>query len=270
MDKIDYNVTKTNLYEQIADSLEQAIMRSEPKLGTSTLPRGSGFPQSSEGAPLAKLPSEQELSKRFNVSRTVIREALKVLKERGLIQSRNGEGSYISRPNADIISSAINRIIRMDHISNDKLHSMRLILETAGARLAAVHITEGELKHLEDILEEMTDLSLSETRRIQLDAEFHITIAQASKNELMGMFIDVMTILLNEYMIKGISGPEGIKKTLVQHRKILEAFKERNPELAETSIWEHLTASRENVGKFEQKSKRLSRPKKVSTAVKSR
>jgi GntR family transcriptional repressor for pyruvate dehydrogenase complex len=235
MDKIDYKVTKVNLYEQIADTLEQAIMRSEMKV--------------------EKLPSEQELSKRFGVSRTVIREALKVLKERGLIQPRNGEGSYISKPNTDTISSAINRIIRLDNISNDNLHGIRLILETAGGRLAAQYARPGDIGDLERILKDMVDESLPPDKRIRLDAEFHITLARASGNELLRMFVEVMTILLKDYMAKGMSGIRGIKKTLDQHRKILEALRGRNPDEAERAIRDHLIAAKENVNKYEQKKK---------------
>jgi GntR family transcriptional repressor for pyruvate dehydrogenase complex len=235
MDKIDYKVVKINLYEQIADTLEQAIVRSELKL--------------------EKLPSEQELSKRFNVSRTVIREALKVLKERGLIQSRNGDGSYISKPNTDTISSAINRIIQLDNISNDNLHGTRLILETAGARLAARYARAEDINELENILKGMVDESLPPDKRIRLDAEFHIAIARASGNELLRMFVEVMTILLKDYMVKGMSGIEGIKKTLEQHRKILEALMTGDSDLAEKAVQDHLVAARENVDKYEQKKK---------------
>jgi GntR family transcriptional repressor for pyruvate dehydrogenase complex len=235
MDKIDYKVSKINLYEQIADTLEQAIMRSEMKV--------------------EKLPSEQELSKRFDVSRTVIREALKVLKERGLIQSRNGEGSYISKPNTDTISSAINRIIRLDNISNDNLHGTRLILETAGARLAAQYARPGDIEDLERILKGMVDESLPPDNRIRLDAEFHAALARASGNELLRMFVEVMTILLKDYMAKGMSGITGIKNTLSQHRKILEALKKRDPDEAERAIRDHLIAARENVNKYEQEKK---------------
>jgi GntR family transcriptional repressor for pyruvate dehydrogenase complex len=231
LDNIDYTVNKTNLYEQIAGTLEQAIMHSETKL--------------------EKLPSELELSRRFQVSRTVIREALKVLKERGLIRSRNGEGSYISRPNTDTISSAVNRIVQMDNISNDDLHSMRLILETAGAGLAAIHALPEEIERLENILREMSDETLELNKRIFLDADFHIGIARASGNELLGMFVEVMTLLLRDYMSKGLFGVTRIRNTLSQHEKILEAIKNREGDKAETAIYDHLMAAREDVGRYE-------------------
>ncbi|MDR2095839.1 MAG: FadR family transcriptional regulator [Treponema sp.] len=248
MDRIDYAVNKTNLYEQIADTLEQAIIRSN--------------------SPLGKLPSEQELAKRFQVSRTVIREALKVLKERGLIQSRNGEGSYISKPNTDTISSAVNRLVRMDNISNDELHSIRMILETQGVRLAAVRIQNDEIDHLGSVLSKMADIELPLRERIRLEMDFHVTIARSSGNSLLGMFVEVMTILLHEYMIKGISGSQGIKKTLAQHRKILEAVKKRDADGAEAALRAHLIASRKGVDQYEERKNLKSH--KASTADKRR
>jgi GntR family transcriptional repressor for pyruvate dehydrogenase complex len=235
LDKINYSVTKTNLYEQVADTLERAIIKSELKA--------------------EKLPSEQELSKRFQVSRTVIREALKVLKERGLIESRNGEGSYISKPNTDTVSSVINRIIRMDNISDDDLHSTRLILETAGARLAAAHIQSADVEHLEYILKQMADKSLPLDERIGYDADFHISIARAGGNGLVGMFVEVMTILLKDYMSKGFLATAQIKQTLSQHRRVLEAIKNRKPDEAENAIYDHLVAARGDVGKYKPKKK---------------
>ena len=74
METGDFVVQRTNLYEQIAEQLERAIVR--------------------PGVQVAKkLPSEQELARQFAVSRTVVREALKLLRERGLITQTNGDGS---------------------------------------------------------------------------------------------------------------------------------------------------------------------------------
>jgi DNA-binding FadR family transcriptional regulator len=256
IETIDYTINKANLYEQIADTLEQAIVHS--------------------GIKAEKLPSEQELSGRFKVSRTVIREALKVLKERGLIDSRNGGGSYISRPNTDNVFSVLNRIITMDNISNDDLHNMRLILETSAAGLAALCIKKAELAHLEFVLEQMFDTTLPLEQRISLDADFHVSIARSSRNVLVGMFVDVMNILLREYMLKGVSGLAGMKKTSVQHRKILDALGNRDPLAAETAMQEHLTASKKDVEKYEEKQKlrpgtaRPGKRKKASTALERR
>jgi GntR family transcriptional repressor for pyruvate dehydrogenase complex len=233
MDKINYKVNKANLYEQIADALEQAIVRSDDSM--------------------KKLPSEQELCGRFDVSRTVIREALKVLKERGLVQPRNGDGSYISRPKPDTVSSAINRLVQMDNISNDDLHGIRVILETAAVRLAAIHAKDEDLEHLECVLKQMAARPLSAEKRIQADSEFHITIARAGGNKLLELFVEVMTMLLREYMIKGFPGPASIKLVINYHKRILQALRNRNPEDAEEAMRSHLASARENVEIYESK-----------------
>lgn len=248
IEEIDYTVNKINLSEQIADTLEQAIINSDIKA--------------------EKLPPEQELSGRFKVSRTVIREALKILKERGLIDSRSGGGSYLSRPNTDSISSVLNRIIRMDNISSDDLHNMRLILETAAARLAALNIRLAEIKHLEFIMEQMTDETMPMEMRINLEADFHVTIARSSRNELVGMFVEVMIILLKDYTIKGVFGSPGIRRSSGQYRRIAEALKRRDPTAAEAAIQEHLAASRKNAGEYEAAQK--PRPKLIKTEQKTR
>jgi GntR family transcriptional repressor for pyruvate dehydrogenase complex len=233
MDKINYQVNKANLYEQVADTLEQAIVRSDDRV--------------------KKLPSEQELCGRFNVSRTVIREALKVLKERGLVQPRNGDGSYISRPKPDTVSSAVNRLVQMDNISNEDLHGIRVILETAAVRLAAIHAKPEDFEHLEYALKQMEVRPLTAEKRIQADSDFHITIARASGNKLLELFVEVMTMLLREYMIKGFPGPASIKPVINYHKKILQAVKNRNPDDAEEAMRSHLASARENVEVYEKK-----------------
>ena len=243
MNKINYKVNKTNLYEQVADTLEQAIVHSDDTN--------------------KKLPSEQELSSRFSVSRTVIREALKVLKERGLIEARNGEGSYISKPNTHTVSNAVNRLVQMDNINNEDIHGIRIILETAAARLAAVHADQKDIEYLENTVKQMSVQPLSTEKRIKIDSAFHITIAHASGNKLLETFVEVMTSLLREYMIKGFPSPASIKKVIGYHKKVIEAIKSRNPEEAEEAIRNHLASARENVRRYELKRKKQKAKKAI-------
>jgi GntR family transcriptional repressor for pyruvate dehydrogenase complex len=230
MDNIDFTLNKTNLSEQIADTLEQAIIRSKSK---------------SE-----KLPSEQELSKQFNVSRTVTREAFKVLKGRGLITSRNGEGSYITKPNGNTVSKILNQIISMDNISDDELYNMRIILESAGVRLAAEHITAEEIARLEYTLKEMSQNPLPIERRLVFDSDYHITIAKASRNRLLWMFVEVMTVLLHDYMVKGTPDSNDAQQTLKEHKKVIDALKQRDADKADAAIRVHLNASWRNINVY--------------------
>ncbi len=232
MKKISFAVNKTNLYEQVANHLEELIL--DPTLDLAK-----------------KLPSEQALATQFSVSRTVIREALKLLKERGLIIQKNGDGSYITKPRTDTVSSAIGRIIHMDNIDNDDLHGMRIILEVAASRLAAQNATPGEIELLSKIVTSMQNRKLPLDERVQMDADFHITLAKASRNELLVMFVETMTILLKDYMAKGVLLPGGIDDGLIRHARVIRAIASGDPDQAEEAMRDHLKVSRENVSVFD-------------------
>ncbi|MDR1058901.1 MAG: FadR family transcriptional regulator [Treponema sp.] len=231
MEEIDFVVEKTNLYEQIVDALEGVIIQSNVE---------------------EKLPSEQELSRRFGVSKAVIREAMKVLKDRGLIQSRNGDGSYISRPGSGSVANAVNRIIKMDNISSADLHGTRLILETAAVRLAALYARPEDLDHLDRTIEKQSGLSPYE-EWIRYDRDFHIALARAGGNALVAMFVEVMMNLLKEYMFKGYYNPDD---TIRQHREIVAALRGKDEALAEKAMLDHLFAARQNVFAYEEKIKK--------------
>ena len=139
----------------------------------------------------------------------------------------------------------------MDRIDNDDLHAMRNILELAGGRLAAVRISDADLQLLEQIIESMRNRKLPLEKRLEKDAQFHITIARASGNELLARFVEVMTILLHDYMAKGVLIEGGIEDGLQRHAKILEVLRTHDPDSVEEALREHLSVSRENVGRFD-------------------
>ena len=233
MEQIGVAIEKRNLYEQVVSNLENYIFLTE-------------FENK-------KLPSEQELSKQFNVSKAVVREALKVLKDRGLIQSRNGDGSYVSKPQSGTIANAINRIIKMDKISNKNLHDIRLILETASVKLAVLYIEPDEIKHLESTIDQMSDLAMPFEESTQIDVDFHVSLARASRNDLLVTFVEIMMHLLRDYMFKCFSGPKYDKKcTLKEHREILKALKLKEQEYAEKAILEHIFSARNFLHEYEQ------------------
>jgi GntR family transcriptional repressor for pyruvate dehydrogenase complex len=225
--KIDFTIEKVNLYEKIVDGLEKVIMESESD---------------------EKLPSESELAKQFNVSKAVIREALKVLKDRGLIQSRNGDGSYITKPDTSSVADAVNRIIKMKNISDENIHNLRLILETATVKSATLHAKAEDIKKLEENLKFMSDLTLPEPRRVETDIQFHLLIARAGQNELLTMFVEVLMILLNDYMIKAATSKNYDRRNSInEHREIIEAIKKKELEYAEKAMLNHLFAFRKNI-----------------------
>lgn len=237
MKDIDYRLNRTRLYEQIADMLEQSIIGSSNATVSADEKVGEGIKE-------GKLPSEQMLGKSFGVSRTVIREALKILKERGLIDLRTGDGSYITKPRFNAISNVVNRIILLDNISEEEIYGMRLILETASCRLAAAHVEENTVDSLRKILEEMHSKINDVPTRVQLDLDFHVAIAKMSGNRLLWKFVETMTELVRNFIGKSVIIPGSKEDGLIRHAAIIDAIESGNPDLAETAIRDHLDVSR--------------------------
>ena len=234
MNIAQFSLERTNLSQQIADHIEQVILSSP----TSRMNE--------------KLPGEMKLAKQYNVSRPVVREALKLLQERGLITLKNGVGAIITRPENSTVRDAVNRIMQVDQISTDELTQMRQILELSSVELAVENLTDEHLKKMEQNVERFSDKTLPLKERVRLDEQFHQLIAQASHNDLLSLFIGVLTSLLRDYMGKGVLIEGGIEDGITRHRQILDALKARDKQGASHAMAEHLRVSRLNVQLFDE------------------
>ena len=213
-------VAKSTLYEQIADSLEAMILESNE----------DSF----------KLPTENDMALQFGVSRTIIREAMKILRERGLIVSKVGEGAYTTRPDSEYLSRVIFRIIKSNHLSDSDITEVRLVLESESARLAAYNSTPEFIAALKKNLEEMKSAETIELR-VQKDIEFHTMIARQSKNDLLVIFVESINGILSKYITKRlILRPEGKEDGNRWHSKLVNLFETANPIEIEDAMRQHL------------------------------
>src|SRR6266498_4983411 len=123
---------RLSLFEALADQIEEWILSGQLEPG-------------------AKFPSEDSLRRQFAVSRPVVREALARLRERGLIETVSGSGTFVKHPDADHLSEAVLRHLRVaaggTH-STGHVHEARLGVEAATARLAAERTTEHDIEHI--------------------------------------------------------------------------------------------------------------------------
>lgn len=223
-------VSRVNLYEQIADKLEELILSAE---------------YIDE-----KLPSEQALAEQFAVSRNVVREALKILKERGLIESRNGTGSYITKPEAANLSDVISRMVVMNNIDYCAIYDVRIILETAACRSAAERVTTGQLMQMEELLERLKDRTMTVKERRETDFAFHEAIAEATGNPLLAVLIRAMKNVFIEMIEKGIFMTGGIDDAIMRHARIMDALRVHDPQEAEAAMFDHLQFSKKNVEQY--------------------
>lgn len=228
MQQINYNVERVNLYESIAKNLEEMILNDASQVGQ-------------------KLPSEQTLANNFGVSRNVIRESLKILKERQLITLHVGEGAYIQKPGDQSMTDMLNRIVLMDNIDPIKIYEMRTILEVSACQMVARGAHEEEdFRILEEINENMRRSKDDIEKRIELDMEFHSMIAHLSGNPLLELFQRSIARLAVPVIRTALLPPIGNEDGIRDHQIIIEVLRKGDEEEAAERIREHLRKSTQN------------------------
>ncbi|MBQ3221258.1 MAG: FadR family transcriptional regulator [Clostridia bacterium] len=219
------NETKS-LCEVIADKLEYAIFNDK------TINKG-------------KLPSEMQLANAYGVSRPVIREALKILKARGLIDSRQGAPTTVAEYKVEDLQKNLARISKMKNISSTEVYAVRLALEVASARYAAQNATEEDLLALRKINEEMQKNSNDYPLLARLDTQFHVAVAQASKNTLLAFITEAFAGLLYSVIERTVDERTAIDGVAF-HDKIISAIEKGEAENASEIMRAHLILSLRN------------------------
>lgn len=215
-------VQRVTLSEQVASQFAQMISDGRWKPGE-------------------KMPSEAELCAAMGVGRSTIREALKSLAFTGMVRMRAGEGTYVSEAPYRLLEGVLGEgAINAEKDLQDICES-RLILETALASLCAERASPAELRKLERTLERM-ERHTGEGSRVfmELDLEFHMTIAACCKNQVILRLLKEVRKVLQAWMEKSPETPGSRDRAVVHHKRILEALKQRDAGKAERAMRRHL------------------------------
>ncbi|RCW50614.1 FadR/GntR family transcriptional regulator [Halanaerobium sp. ST460_2HS_T2] len=186
---------------------------------------------SGEWEPGEKIPSENELSEKFGVSRNTIRNAIQKLKGLNVIKTRQGQGTFLSENlNSSIVSSIIPDMI----FSNDEMLDVlefRSIIEKENARLAAIRAEAEDIQEIKKALDQMVKHQDDYKEYSLWDYKFHLNIAKASKNKILHQTMlrlkDILFHHLEEMNKQG-----NFKKSIEGHKKLYSAIKNKDPELA--------------------------------------
>ena len=192
--------------------------------------------------PGAKLPPERELARRFGVSRSSLRHALKVLDALGVLRQRIGDGTYLSKTAEGMLSKPLEFLVLLEGISLFEVLETRLIVEPELAARAAERATLADLARLEHSLEGMEKES-DQDRLIELDAQFHRAIFRSAGNRL----CDHIFSLIHRAMLSSIALTSQLvdwDHTLAYHRRIHAAIDRRRPGEARERMSEHLADAR--------------------------
>jgi len=217
------SVTVVRPYEQIVTQIQAAIRDGQFARG-------------------ARLPTERELSESFGVSRSVVREAVKVLGAMGLVESRQGSGLYVRHDTIPTVSRAFILSVSPDAESVDRLFEFRQGLETEAARRAAERRTEGHLAVLREAVDFGDSAVASTDWGIfgEADGRFHEAIAAASGNPYLRVAIATARDMQSDVVSLFAAKAGSMREAVLHHRSILEAIAAADAPLAAERMSHHI------------------------------
>ncbi|MDX2041093.1 MAG: FadR/GntR family transcriptional regulator [Acidobacteriota bacterium] len=200
----------------------------------------------SEGSlvPGQRLPAERELAEHFGVSRSSLRQALKVLEIMGVISQRVGDGTYLNAAAPAILAEPMEFLILLDGLSFHELMETRLIVEPELAARAATRATLEDIAELQQVLTEMEESRQDHPRFTEYDLLFHKTIFRIAGNRVCSLMFTVVHQSLERliHLTAQLVEPE---HTLQMHRRIFLAIRRKDADEARRRMTEHLEDTRE-------------------------
>lgn len=215
------SVSVKRLYIQIAEQLAEAISSGELAAGS-------------------RLPSERDLAARFDVSRPTIREALIALEVSELVEIRSGSGVYVAQQ-----VNQGQRSLQTDEPGPFEILEARMLFESEAAALAAQRISPQELHALRGLLKTMSELRDGSVEQAEsVDQQFHMVIAEASRNSAIATTVRWLWGLRNEaessVVFHAILRRQGSRPIVEDHQQILDALQKHDSVAASKAMRSHL------------------------------
>jgi DNA-binding FadR family transcriptional regulator len=217
--------TKERLVDRVVGEIQRQIL--EGKLPPGTM-----------------LPSERELCEQLGVSRTALREAVRMLVTKGLLETRPGVGTIVKQIGSNQISESISFMLNQDkNLTLVHLHNVRRMLEIENARLAALNATGDDIARLHEIMGELENALDDAEEFSLLDAEFHRALADSTQNPLLGILLDSIRDLFLDILIQVQARWHQVEHTIPEHNRIIAEVAAHNPEGAASAMSTHLESA---------------------------
>lgn len=209
--------------ESVVDQLKEMIHRGELSSGD-------------------RLPPERDLAKMLGVSRPTLRAGIRSLTAVGVLQSRQGAGTFVSEaeesPTLD--SSPLKMMAALHGFTSDEMFEARLALEMSIAAMAAERATSEQITLLSEQIAGMY-ASLNDPEQYLIhDMRFHQTIAAASNNRILTSLMNMVATILFDSRSKTVKRAKDLKQSAEQHHNIYRAMREHDPEGARMAMHDHL------------------------------
>jgi GntR family transcriptional repressor for pyruvate dehydrogenase complex len=212
-------ISRNKVYQEVAKQLERRIAE--------------------ELKPGDLLPPERQLVQMLGVSRSSVRDAIRSLELRGLLEPRQGIGTVVCSPDAAPDNPLATALLEKRKMVADLL-DMRNMIEPPLAGRAALHISRDEIAEMEEILVRQEAKVRGGNLGIEEDSEFHYSIALASNNTAVLKVVDVLMDLLRETRERTLQVERRQEKSLAGHHRILSALKRGDAAAAEAAMRQHL------------------------------
>ena len=212
---------RDRLYARVAEHIEELIV-------TGRLQPGD------------QLPPEREWAQQMNVGRGVVRDSVKLLAERGLVDVTPGRGTFVAEFGGHSLAANFDRSLKIAGASGGDLAEARKVLEIAIVGLAAQKAEDADLEKLKHAIAKMDENIESPDGFIEADLSFHQCLAEATGNKLFPLLIEVMADLLREERRRIFRTAGAPERGQAWHRRIYEAVEQRDVTAARIAMERHL------------------------------
>lgn len=213
---------KERLYQEIVDQIQQQILSGELRPGD-------------------QIPAERELADRFGVSRTAVREAIKSLTEKGLIEVYVGRGTFVTNLSPERVVESMTLLLRNEQGNVQSLEEARELLEVQAARLAAYRRSEEHVARLRAMTAEMEEEQSVSSRLMEEDNEFHVEVARATGNPVLALMSQtIVGVLRGERKERNACDDSRLGAVFAGHRAIVDAIADGDGDGAARAMSEHL------------------------------
>jgi GntR family transcriptional repressor for pyruvate dehydrogenase complex len=214
-------VEKKKAYEDIVKQIRDLIEKGRLKKGD-------------------QLPTERELTETFKVSRATVREAIRTLESMMLVESRQGNGTYVLASSEEALVQPLAAALFHEKDDLMDIFYIRKLIEPSIAQLAAGNATRDEIKELDEILGKQEQDIENGVSSLETDSSFHTVLARMAKNRALGRLLLALVDLLEETREEYLQNGVRAKESLLGHQKILAAIKNGDCAAARQAMVRHL------------------------------
>jgi GntR family transcriptional regulator, transcriptional repressor for pyruvate dehydrogenase complex len=196
----------------------------------------------------AALPSEQTLASQFEVNRSTVREAIRLLEQEGMLERRAGRRLFVSTPGIDELAPRATRALILHQVTFNELWQVAIALDPLATRLAAPVASAADIEELEAnlaahaaLLKHADDQPMPFKRLAALDVAFHATVARISANRALILAREPLSLLYSpsmEHLQRTL--PQASKRNIDAHRRIVAALRVKDAAQAEEWMRKHL------------------------------